>query len=101
VLAVLLIVRISCAAAITKVLWDDTVSPDPVSSARQFINVFFVDKDMEAVVAVRLPYNRVNINGTAPFTFASNDVVRGYFSGNLLHISTCYISYGCFEEEPI
>ena len=66
----------------TKVLWDDTVSSDPVSSARQFINVFFVDPDVnvtDAVVAVRLPYNRVNITGTDSFTFASNDVVRSFF----------------------
>lgn len=41
--------------------------------------MFFVDEDMDvadAVVAVRLPYDRVNITGTDSFTFASNDVVR-------------------------
>lgn len=54
------------------------VSLDPVSSARRFVNVFFVDQDVDvkdAVVAVRLPYDRVNISGTEPFTFLSNDVV--------------------------
>lgn len=62
-----------------KVLWDDMVSLEPVSSARRFINLFFVDQAhnvSDAVVAVRLPYDRVNINGTDPFTFSSNDVVR-------------------------
>lgn len=62
-----------------KVFWDDVVSSDPVSSARRFVNVFFVDQDVnvtDAVVAVRLPYDRVNITGTDPFTFSSNDVVR-------------------------
>eukprot|EP00752_Nemacystus_decipiens_P010358 g9228.t1 len=60
------------------VLWDDMVSLEPVSSARRFINVFFVDHDVDvkdAVVAVRLPYDRVNITGTDPFTFSSNDVI--------------------------
>lgn len=59
-------------------LWNDVVSLDPVSSARRFINVFFVDQEAnveESVVAVRLPYDRVNITGTDPFTFSSNDVV--------------------------
>lgn len=40
--------------------------------------MFFVDEDAQvadAVVAARLPYDRVNINGTSPFTFSSNDVV--------------------------
>lgn len=40
--------------------------------------MFFVDQDVkvtDAVVAVRLPYDRVNITGTDPFTFSSNDVV--------------------------
>lgn len=62
-----------------QVLWDDTVIADPVLSTRRFINMFLVDEDSEvsdAVVAVRLPYDRVNITGTNPFTFASNDVVR-------------------------
>lgn len=64
-----------------KVLWDDMVSLEPIASARRFINVFFVDQDVnvtDAVVAVRLPYDRVNITGTNPFTFSSNDVVRFY-----------------------
>lgn len=41
--------------------------------------MFFVDQDVadigDAVVAGRLPYDRVNITGTDPFTFSSNDVV--------------------------
>ncbi|CAM9239041.1 unnamed protein product, partial [Ectocarpus sp. 8 AP-2014] len=60
------------------VLWNDMVSSTPVSSARRFINMFFVDEETEvtdAVVAVRLPYDRVNITGTDPFTFSSNDVI--------------------------
>lgn len=57
------------------------VSLDAVSSARRFVNVFFVDQDVDvtdAVVAVRLPYDRVNITGTDPFTFLSNDVVSEF-----------------------
>ena len=62
---------------IWKVLWDDMVSSDPVPSTRRFINMFFVgeeDNVTDAVVAARLPYDRVNITGTNPFTFSSNDV---------------------------
>ena len=61
-----------------QVLWSDEVATTPVSSTRQFINTFLVDKDGEAEDAVlsRLPYDRVDINASAPVTFASNDVVR-------------------------
>lgn len=41
--------------------------------------MFFVDQDVtdvgDAVVAGRLPYDRVSITGTDSFTFSSNDVV--------------------------
>eukprot|EP00752_Nemacystus_decipiens_P005340 g4844.t1 len=62
------------------VLWKDTVSSEDsaVNSTRRFVNMFFVDEDTEvtdAVVAVRLPYDRVSIHGTDPFTFSSNDVI--------------------------
>lgn len=62
-----------------KVLWDDKDSSDTLPGTRRFINTFFVDQEesvTDAVVAVRLPYDRVNITGTDPFTFLSNDVVR-------------------------
>lgn len=64
----------------SQVLWNDTFSGGLTSSTRQFVNTFFVDQDVDvsdAVVDVRLPYDRVKINGTDPFTFSSNDVVRG------------------------
>ncbi|CAM9662379.1 unnamed protein product [Ectocarpus sp. 4 AP-2014] len=54
------------------------ISSNPSNSTRRFINMFFVDQDMnvtDAVVAVRLPYDRVNITGTNLFTFSSNDVI--------------------------
>ncbi|CAM9430767.1 unnamed protein product [Scytosiphon promiscuus] len=60
------------------VLWEDAVSVDPVASTRRFINMFFVDEGelvTDAVVAARLPYDRVSIYGTNPFMFSSNDVV--------------------------
>lgn len=63
----------------SKVLWDDLDGLDTLPSTRQFINMFFVDQEesvADAVVAVRLPYDRVKITGTDPFTFLSNDVVR-------------------------
>lgn len=63
----------------SKVLWDDMVSYDPEPSTRRFISMFFVDDEVDVadtVVAVRLPYDRVNITGTDPFTSLSNDVVR-------------------------
>lgn len=44
-------------------------SGDWLLNTRRFINVFFVDEDeevTESVVAVRLPYDRVNITGTDP-----------------------------------
>lgn len=59
-------------------MWDDIVSSDSAPSTRRFINMFFVDQGVnvtDAVVAVRLPYDRVSITGTDPFTFLSNDVV--------------------------
>lgn len=55
------------------------VSSEALPSTRRFVNMFFVNDDdaiTDAVVAARLPYDRVNINGTDPFTFSSNDVVR-------------------------
>lgn len=65
---------------VRQVLWDDMVSTEaPTLSTRRLVNMFFVGEDEEvtdSVVAVRLPYDRVNINGTDPFTFSSNDVVR-------------------------
>lgn len=62
-------------------LWSDEVIADetPVSSARMLVNMFLVDSDREAseaVVAARLPYTRVEIDGSNEFTFLSNDVVR-------------------------
>lgn len=67
-----------------QVLWNDTASSDPLPSTRRFINMFFVDQNMDvtdAVVAVRLPYDRVTITGTDPFTFSSNDVVCPVLGG--------------------
>ena len=43
--------------------------------------MFFVDEDIplnETIVSARLPYDRVKINATEPFTLLSNDVVRWY-----------------------
>ena len=49
-----------------------------MSSTRQFINTFLVDQEgeVEGTVLSRLPYDRVDINASAPTTFSSNDVVR-------------------------
>ena len=64
-----------------QVLWDDEVASVPRSSRRSFIGMFFVDDEIplinETVISARLPYDRVNITGTEPFTLLSNDVVRG------------------------
>ena len=64
----------------SQVTWNDEVASVPVSSSRRFINMFFVEDEIplnETVVSARLPYDRVNIIGAEPFTFLSNDVVRG------------------------
>lgn len=66
-------------APVSQIRWSDQVAVKPVSSTRRFINTFFVDAGAEieeAELAVRLPYDRVNITGSIPFTFLSNDVVR-------------------------
>lgn len=53
------------------------------------INMFLLDGDRnssDAVVTARLPYSRVNIEGSDPFDFISNDVVR-IPSNNLIRVA--------------
>lgn len=76
-------------------LWYDEVATDPLPSTRRFLNTFFLDNETgveDAVVAVRLPYERVNISGSTPFSFLSNDVVRE--SRGILNIQFAMGSYG-------
>lgn len=64
-----------------QVLWSDEVTSgeEIPPSTRMLINMFLLDGDRnvsDAVVTARLPYSRVKIEGSAPFSFISNDVVR-------------------------
>lgn len=78
-------------------LWSDQVASEEerVSSTRMFINMFLLPSSdtevADAVVAARLPYDRVSINGSREFTFLSNDVVRTlYVCVQFALLGMCY-----------